>query len=287
MLCLDEFDVLLHHPCLNSAEFFGSLRSLTSRSNGALSLIVAGRRPLERLNDATQQFSRNGSPYFNFLSEMTLGVFAYKDAASLLDKCDGRFTTPERAFLAALAGEHPYLLQVGASALWEAADEGLIGSARLRQAEDVLYEQVRQTLSDTWQNWSPETRCAFIAAGLDQINADALGGRTFSERQLLRDLRDFGPELRHLGKQGFIVETSTDEWRVRPQIFLRWLADEIVRMTRATRDPAEWLRAQGWEGMLTREEKARLGKVLRAAGNVFKDSAKALLEAHVKKAAGG
>lgn len=36
VLLLDEFDTLLHHPILNSAEFFGGLRSLVSRSRGAL-----------------------------------------------------------------------------------------------------------------------------------------------------------------------------------------------------------------------------------------------------------
>jgi hypothetical protein len=54
VLMLDEFDVLLHHPILNCAEFFGGLRSLTSRSRGALALVIASRRPLTSLNEATQ-----------------------------------------------------------------------------------------------------------------------------------------------------------------------------------------------------------------------------------------
>ena len=64
VLILDEFDVLLHHPILNSAEFFGSLRSLASRSRGALALIIASTRSLERLNRETQELSRTGSPFF-------------------------------------------------------------------------------------------------------------------------------------------------------------------------------------------------------------------------------
>ena len=99
VLLLDEFDVLLHHPILNCAEFFGSLRALTSRSRGALALVLASRRSLSTLNDDTQGFSRGGSPYFNFLSEITLGPFTDKDVAALLG---GAFTPGERQLLAIL-----------------------------------------------------------------------------------------------------------------------------------------------------------------------------------------
>lgn len=46
VLLLDEFDTLISHPILNSAEFFGGLRSLASRSDGALALVVGSRLPL-------------------------------------------------------------------------------------------------------------------------------------------------------------------------------------------------------------------------------------------------
>ena len=84
VLMLDEFDALLYHPVLNSAEFFGGLRSLASRSQGALALIIASRQSLTGLNKATQQLSRTGSPYFNFLDEITLGPWPNKAVDELL-----------------------------------------------------------------------------------------------------------------------------------------------------------------------------------------------------------
>lgn len=110
VLMLDEFDVLLHHPILNSAEFFGSLRSLASRSRGALALVIASRRPLTSLNEDTQQFSRTGSPYFNFLNEITLGPWPDKDVAELLRRAGDRFRRDDRRFIAEVSGGHPYLL---------------------------------------------------------------------------------------------------------------------------------------------------------------------------------
>ena len=53
VLLVDEFDVLLHHPILNCAEFFGGLRGLASQSKGALTLVIASGLPLARLNVET------------------------------------------------------------------------------------------------------------------------------------------------------------------------------------------------------------------------------------------
>ncbi|MCP4698769.1 MAG: AAA family ATPase, partial [Gammaproteobacteria bacterium] len=92
VLLLDEFDALLSHPALNNAEFFGGLRSLASRME-ALSLVIASRRPLARLNEATQEFNPTGSPFFNFISsEISLGPLEEKDVLQLLSKAKGRFT---------------------------------------------------------------------------------------------------------------------------------------------------------------------------------------------------
>ncbi len=90
VLMLDEFDVLLHHPILNSAEFFGSLRSLASRSRGALALIIASTQSLGTLNRETQGLSRTGSPFFNFLDEMTLGRWPDVAVEELLRRAGGR-----------------------------------------------------------------------------------------------------------------------------------------------------------------------------------------------------
>ena len=66
VVMLDEFDALLNHPILNSAEFYGSLRSLSSRFT-SLGLVIATRRSLNQLNVDTQQINPHSSPLFQRL----------------------------------------------------------------------------------------------------------------------------------------------------------------------------------------------------------------------------
>ncbi len=91
VLLLDEFDMLLNHPLLNSMKFFGSLRSLASRIR-ALSVVAASRQPLTKLNAATQKFNRTGSPVFNFLGEYTLGTWSKETIDKLLERAGERLS---------------------------------------------------------------------------------------------------------------------------------------------------------------------------------------------------
>ena len=288
VLMLDEFDVLLHHPILNSAEFFGGLRSLASRSRGALALVIASRRPLTRLNEDTQQFSRTGSPYFNFLDEITLGPWPDKDVAELLHRAGDRFTRDDRRFIAEVAGGHPYLLQVAASALWEAYEEGERDPARRwQQAGEILYDEVALTLGDTRHHWPATTRKAFTAVALAQIPS-LLKQHWFLVENFIRDMRDFGLELRELKKRGFIKndESIPGGWRVRPGAFLWWLADELTRAVRSEETFEEWLRAEVLEGPLTRKEKQQLGQAVEEMMDMLKGGVTAFIEAAAKGVGG-
>jgi len=284
VLLLDEFDALLHHPVLSCAEFFGGLRTLASRSRGALALVIASRCPLTDLNKDTQQFSRTGSPYFNFLDEITLGPWPDKYVTELLRRAGDRFATADRRFITKVAGGHPYLLQVAAFELWEAYAEGQEDShRRWRQAGQSLYDKATLILDHTWWLWSPATRKAFTIVALADIPR-MLEQRQFYELPLIRDKRDVGRELRALARQGFVVEekTTTLGWRVRPQAFLWWLADELVCTVRDETPFKEWLREQELGILLTRGEKEQLGQAVHTVGGLLKDGAATLIEAAAK-----
>ena len=377
VLMLDEFDVLLHHPILNCAEFFGSLRSLATRSQGALALVIASRRSLASLNKATQQFSRTGSPYFNFLSEIALGPLPYKAVATLLRRAEGRFTLDDCHFIRKIAGGHPYLLQVAAFEQWEAHSEGQNDpSRRWQQVGQSLYEEAARTLGDTWQFWPPTMRWSFATVALDHMScifglqtacavreagapghADLIklfemldkrfgeddlqtlcfyldvdydnlpaGGRATKARELISYLRrrnripelletgkklrpdvawedilegngstggfpgilpdhplmrDFGPELRLLTKQGFVAEDAAVSGgrRVRPQAFLWWLADELVRAARDEASLEEWLQKQEVGSLLTQDGKGQWCQAACAICVFLKHGARTLIEA--------
>ncbi len=286
VLLIDEFNDLLHHPILNSAEFFGGLRSLASRSRGALALVIASRRSLESLNKDTQDFSRTGSPYFNFLDEITLGPMSERDIADLLQLATGHFTPEDRRFIAEVAGGHPCLLQLTASALWDAYDSGEDDpSVRRQYAGQRAYDEATLILSDTWRLWSASMRKSFTAVALAHI-PNLLKQREFRVEQLIRDARDFGPELRSLSKQGFVAEDTAipGGWRVRPQAFLWWLADELARIVRREVPFEQWLQAQEWDGLLTRGEKQQLDQTVSAIIGLLKNGVTTLIEAAAKGA---
>ncbi len=263
IVLLDEFNDLLHHPILNTAEFFGSLRSLATRTQSALALVVASPRSLTDLTADTEHFSRAGSPYFNFLSEITLGPLALRDVSQLLRRASDRFTTQDRTFVSEIAGGHPYLVQAAAAALWDAYEDRERDPVRRWQlAGESLYDEVGMTLGNTWRQWPSAMRQAFTAVALAHIPS-LLGQREFMIERFVRDMKDFGPELRELKRRGFTVEEEAvpGGWRVRPGAFLWWLADELTRTVRSEEVFEEWLRAEVIEGPLTRKEKQQLTKV--------------------------
>ncbi|MCP4655859.1 MAG: ATP-binding protein [bacterium] len=294
VLMLDEMDELLHHPILNSAEFFGSLRSLASRSQGALALVIACRRPLAQLNKATQEFNRTGSPYFNFLDEITLGPLPATQVARLLAPANDRFTAKDRSFVSEVAGGHPFLLQVTASALWDAYDEeGSTAQERWKEAGQVAHDQASMTISDTWRLWSPATRKLFTGISLAHLSVMADGeelleDRSFYVKRLIADPGDFGPERRSLQKQGFIAEDPRipGGWRVLPIAYLWWMAEEVIRTVRSDEPFEDWLRAQEWGELLTRGEKERLSGIMRSVGGVLKTGVTALIESSAKSLGG-
>jgi hypothetical protein len=277
VLLLDEFDTLLHHPILNSAEFFGGLRSLVSRSRGALVMVTASRQSLSVLNRETQEFNRTGSPYFNFLDEIVLHPFDARAVVQLLARAGERFDAADQLFLARVCGGHPYLLQVAASALWECHEDEPDPILRRKYAGEELFDKAAAIIGDTWRLWPKEMKKAFTAIALGQ-SAGMAGEKAFDVGELTRALSTFGPELRLLLRQGYIAEDAayTSGYRIRPEAFLWWLSEELIRIVRNDGPSSEaefedWLRLQEWDGLVKTEEKRQLTRAAHALGAILKE----------------
>lgn len=280
VLLLDEFDQLLHHPILNSAEFFGGLRALASRSNGALVLVVASRLPLAVLNAETQVFNPTGSPYFNIFAEFTLGSFTDAEVHTLFERADSRFTPADRRYLTALAGHHPYLLQAAASTLWDAYDEGLDEAGRHGYVYDRLVKEHTHHFADTWRAWPPVVRQAFTAVAL--VNAKGkLFKREFDLNDFLESLSSWEPELKGLAQVGMVRQhiAHTGEWRVAQSIMLAWLFDELRREIRQQSDLAQWLQRAEVEHFWKRGQREQVLGAMRALGNKADDLVKTFVMA--------
>jgi hypothetical protein len=280
VLLLDEFDALLNHPVLNSAEFYGSLRSLASRCSG-LALVIATRRSLDLLNLQTQAINPHGSPYFNVFTELRLGPLPYKDTATLLKRAGERFGGQDGRFIIDVSGRHPFLLQTAAAVLWEISKEGTKGATRYRAAADELYRQTRAHFGDTWRAWSSAERKAITAIALAQIPT-LVKGQTFLWWELVEDITDYAPELRGLKDSGTIAEAGEDNWRVTQGALLWWLTDEIKRATRDDTSFEEWLQAQELDKLLTGRERKRIGQAAKKVGEVVVKGATTLIESLAK-----
>ncbi len=279
ILLLDEFDALLNHPILNSAEFYGSLRSLVSRCPG-LALVIAARRSLGLLNEQTQKINPHGSPYFNVFTELRLGPLPHKDTVALLGQAGKRFDAHDRRFIVQTSGRHPYLLQAAAGILWEVHDQGKTGPARYQAASDELYNQTRAHFRDTWRAWSNAERKAVTAIALAQIPA-LVEGQLFLWTELVEDVENF-PELRGLKDAGTIAQAKDGNWRITQQAMLWWLADEIKRATRDDTTWQAWLREQELDGLLTRGEKRNITQAAKKVSAAVGKGATTLIEAFAK-----
>ena len=257
ILFLDEFDDLLSHPVLNSAEFYGSLRSLASRSLG-LVLVLGSRRDVEQLNILTQQINPHGSPYFNIFTQITLKTLQDDAFDVLMRRGGNRFNAEDLDFVKAVSGFHPLLVQAAAAKLWEADEQALQGAARYENAGRELYNEARQNFSDTWRVWSNETRRAITVVALTQI-PKLLGQHAFAIKEDLKMFSDYASELETLEDLG-VVTQSDDHWLITQGAFLWWLTDELKRNVRDETDFRTWLQAQEMDGLLTSEQKKHLSE---------------------------
>ncbi|NJM39578.1 MAG: hypothetical protein HC853_01785 [Anaerolineae bacterium] len=110
IVLLDEFDVLSQNDKLD-AEVFSGLRALAMQYQ--LTFVTASTQPLLDLTYA--HASSLSSPFFNFFTQIRLGLFGLKDAQELLAtlsaRADAPFDETMIADLIRLAGLHPLLLQ--------------------------------------------------------------------------------------------------------------------------------------------------------------------------------
>jgi hypothetical protein len=280
VVMLDEFDALLNHPILNSAEFYGSLRSLSSRFS-SLALVIATRRSLNQLNMQTQEINPHSSPYFNVFTELRLGPLPKRDVTVLLGRAKERISNKDQEFIILASGRHPYLLQLTGDILWEMDVEGVNDSERYRQAAEELQVQSEGHFADTWRAWSNAERKVITAVSLAQMTMLA-EDHFFDWGDLVEDITDYSPEIRGLEKSGTIAEVEPGKWQVTQRALLWWLADEIKRQVRDEASLETWLETQELTGVLTQQEKRNIMTILGKLGGLLAQGATTMIEAFAK-----
>lgn len=275
-LLLDEFDNFLAHPILNSAEFYGSLRSLSSRLP-SLTLILASRLSIADLNNATQDFAPHGSPYFNTFTEYQLGALTGKDFEALLHPA--KFDKAQRLFVQKLSGQHPYLTQLTAASLIDTLPDQLPTTKLYNQASTAAHRQADHFFKDCWRGWKAGERKALTAVGLSQL-PHLIPNHTADLRELTHSLDSYTPELERLQPSGIVTYNDDSGWHIRQELFLWWLADDLQRRLRTSGDFDTWLQHHMMDGALTHRENQLFSQATKSMWSLLSKGANSFIEAY-------
>jgi hypothetical protein len=221
VLLVDEFDHLVRNCVTDPRSFFGILRAAATTS-GALALVVATRTPLADLDEFAQQNGYSGSPYFNFMTEETLGPLTPDETTTLLSRAAGRFTVADQALIRTLAAGHPYLLQLVADILYRALEDAS-PDPHVETADRALREASR-TLANLWRHWPAPQR--FVLASV------ALGVRTSITR--FREPVDMSLA------QGYLRSNGTD-LHVAPELLAMWILRHFAAHAGSESRWRDWL----------------------------------------------
>jgi hypothetical protein len=230
VLLIDEFDTLLHHHNFNTAEFFGSLRSFSTKID-SLSLVTASRMSIVEMNRRSQEINPLGSPFFNNLIEVRLPHLRQIQVDQLLDYAlEGsgvNFSQEDRAYLMRATGCHPYLVQMAGAALFEAIASGKDEKKRYAEVSRTLQREATDHFEDVWQRLDIGTKRTFLLLAL------AERPKRGSSPSNQEPAEQYQRELRWLADGRLIEQTDVSQciswlgshWRVSAESFARWIID--------------------------------------------------------------
>lgn len=263
VVTIDEFDSLLRNQAFCAVDFFGLLRSVSTRTDG-LAVVIASRLPVAELNRRTESLSPTGSPLFNNYVEVRLRPLARREVDHLLDflltGTAVAFSRQDREFVVRVSGRHPFLVQLAAAALFDEKCERKDPDAVYTRAGQRIHEQSRAYFDDLWRHLDPRSQVALVTLAL----ADA--GRTQDGREFdvdnLDNVQRYLPELKRLADMGLADQTDGPgtelPWRIGAQAFVPWLIEDVIPGTRDSLDFNVWLREREYDGLLTRRQRSRI-----------------------------
>jgi hypothetical protein len=231
VLLIDEFDILLHHPnFINTAEFFGALRSLTTITEG-LVLVTASRMSVNEMNLRTLETNPLASPFFNTVLEIRLPPLRSVQVTQLIDlSLDGtgvNFSAEDRAYIERLTGRYPYLVQMASAALFDAIISGKDHTQCYQEMNRALQSIASAHFEDLWRHLPTDIqRVLFFLASVEQSQPDHKLGA-------LDQFLQYDYELHWLDDGGLIESTAqgqgvpwrNNHWRIRAEAFVQWMID--------------------------------------------------------------
>ena len=278
VLVVDEFETLVGHPGFNDLQFFKTLRTLSN--DDGLMMIAASRLRMSELHDRIRE-KLDGSPVFNQQSEVCLSPLSPQEIDHLLDQSlagtNVSFDDTRRHLLIRLAGRHPYLVQVAASALFDARQELAEPEEETEIATSLFRDRSNGFFADLWRYLEPGAQIALVILALAEVN-----GQIHGQEYAMGDLANldwYSPELKKLSGVGLIdgeadarwhadasnfVVWHGQRWRSSSAGMIDWILNNPVAATRTNDTFDQWLRRNHFEGLVTAEEKDKFHSLIKS-----------------------
>jgi hypothetical protein len=259
VLLLDEFDQLLNHPHFQ-ASFFALLRSLATRTGG-LALVTASRLSVAEMNERGRALLDDnidyGSPFFNNMIDIHLGLFDEPTIDEFLNLAGDVFSLSDRGFIQTVAGRHPFLLQTMAAMLFEANGDSLHARAAER-----FYSQIVSHFDDLWYSMDDRTRTTAVIFSLFELGKPVVQQHPCYKE--IEQIDAFGSELRKLVAWGLVARATENEqtsflwceqhWTIETKAFAWWIYEVVISNSRRVAAYDEWLTDKQYRILLTQEQ---------------------------------
>ncbi len=249
VLLLDEFERVAQNENFGP-DFFYGLRSLAIHHR--LALITASYAELSTISHSPEVRS---SPFFNIFATIHLGVFGPEEVDEFfvryLAGTDIRFLESERASLRAIAGTHPYYLQVAGHFLFDAYQQGLPKEQRLTYTLRRFAAEAEDTLAHTWRYATDEEKISLTVLALLSAPQEDKAAHRFNTRQLSAYYAHAAPTLARMARRGVVVEQG-DDYALFSTVLGAWIRNELRAVMMEPQTYTEWVNDPANQGRLAK-----------------------------------
>jgi hypothetical protein len=245
-----------------------------------LAVITASRLSVAQMNHKSQYRSPSGSPFFNNMIEVRLPHLSKNEAKRLLidtvqaTREDLAFEAEDLAWAYALAGRHPFLLQIAGASLFDVigAEASAMRSALRERATDLFQQRAAAHFDDFWRTLDePDQRATLVLAMVEQA---ILVHQIPFEMEQLAVFPWFENDVRRLADLG-IVERREGRQALAVGGLRTWLVENVIAGNRYAVDFSAWLQAKRSQNLLRSQEMKtmrQLADQLLAASNAMPGS---------------
>jgi hypothetical protein len=198
--------------------FLAGLRALITHESRTLSLVVATRA---HISDVCKEISFMTSPFENIFASYSLRPFNQDDAEHLLKimltDSEITFTGSEKDLIYGMGGNHPLLLQIAASLVFNFKVRGADTINDFLPIREQYLRDVKHQFKDFWKGSRPKMQQILVQLAYGrQKDATNLMEYWVEERDLLID-------------RGLIIKYN-DQYRIFSPIFKEWLSQNLYQL---------------------------------------------------------